>query len=124
MEKSKKENIVYDKAFQFAIRIVKAYQHLTNEKKEVILSKQLLRCGTSIGANITEAIGAISKADFSNKISISYKECLETKYWLSLLKDTGFINQKTFTSIFSEADEIAKILFSILKSTRIKKTDH
>jgi four helix bundle protein len=124
MEKSKKENIVYDKAFQFAIRIVKAYQHLTNEKKEVILSKQLLRCGTSIGANIAEAIGAISKADFSNKISISYKECLETKYWLSLLKDTGFINQKTFTSIFLEADEIAKILFSILKSTRIKKTDH
>jgi four helix bundle protein len=124
MEKSKKENIVYDKAFQFAIRIVKAYQHLTNEKKEVILSKQLLRCGTSIGANIAEAIGAISKADFSNKISISYKECLETKYWLSLLKDTGFINQKTFTSIFLEADEIAKILFSILKSARIKKTDH
>jgi four helix bundle protein len=124
MEKSKKENIVYDKAFQFAIRIVKAYQHLTNEKKEVILSKQLLRCGTSIGANITEAIGAISKADFSNKISIAYKECLETKYWLSLLKDTGFINQKAFNSIFSEADEIAKILFSILKSTRIKNTDH
>jgi four helix bundle protein len=124
MEKSKKENIVYDKAFQFAIRIVKAYQHLTNEKKEVIISKQLLRCGTSIGANITEAIGAISKADFSNKISIAYKECLETKYWLSLLKDTGFINQKAFNSIFSEADEIAKILFSILKSTRIKKTDH
>lgn len=120
----KKENVVYDKAYKFAIRIVKAHQHLTNQKKEFVLSRQLLRCGTSIGANIAESIGAISKADFSNKISISYKECLETKYWLSLLKDTDFIDDKSFSSLFSEADEIAKLLFSILKSTRIKETDH
>ena len=116
-----KENIVYEKAYQFAIRIVKAYQFLSKEKKEFIISKQLVRCGTSIGANISEANGAISRADFSNKISIAYKECLEAKYWLSLLRDTSFIDTKTFESIFFEADEIGKILFSILKSTRIKR---
>ena len=115
-----KENLVYDKAYQFALRIVKAYQYLTNEKKEFIISKQLIRSGTSIGANLAEANGAISKADFSNKISLAYKECLETKYWLSLLKDAEFIDEKTHESIYFEADKIGKILFSILKTTRIK----
>jgi len=115
-----KENVVYDKAYKFAIRIVKAFQYLSKEHHEYIISKQLLRCGTSIGANISEANGAISKSDFSNKISISYKECLETKYWLNLLKDTEYIDVKTYDSIYPDADEIAKILFSILKSTRIK----
>ncbi len=115
-----KENIVYEKAYQFAIRIVNTYKYLTSEKKEFVLSKQLLRCGTSIGANIAEANGAISKADFSSKISIAYKECLESKYWLSLLKDTGFMDTITYNTIYSDAEEIAKILFSILKTTRIK----
>ena len=114
-------NIVYGKAYGFAIRVVKAYKYLCKEKKEFVLSKQLLRSGTSIGANIAEANGAISKADFSAKISIAYKECLETKYWLFLLKDTGYINPKSFNDIYQEADEIAKILFAILKRTRIKK---
>jgi four helix bundle protein len=116
-----KKNVVYEKAYQFAIRGVNAYQFLSKEKKEFVISKQLLRSGTSIGANIAEANGAISKADFSNKISIAYKECLETKYWLSLLKDTSFIDKKSFESIYMEADEIGKILFSILKSTQLKK---
>ena len=124
--KVSRDNVVYDKAYQFAIRIVKAYQFLSSEKKEFVLSKQLLRSGTSIGANIAEANGGISKADFSNKISIAYKECLETKYWLDLLKDTTFIDEKTHESMYSDADEIAKILFSILKTTRIenKKNDY
>ena len=77
-------NVTYDKAYRFAIRIVNAYKYLIEDKKEFVLSKQLLRSGTSIGANIAEAKGAISKANFSAKISIAYKECLETKYWLSL----------------------------------------
>ena len=119
-----KENIVYEKAYKFAIRIVKAYEYLSKRKKEFIISKQLLKSGTSIGANISEANGAISRADFSNKISIAYKECLETKYWLSLLKDTSFIDEKTYKSIHMEADELAKILFSILKSTRMKNKDN
>ena len=114
-----KSNVTYDKAYQFAIRTVNAYKYLIEQKKEFVLSKQLLKSGTSIGANVAEANGAISPADFSAKISIAYKETLETKYWLSLLKDTGYIELKSFNSIHQDADEIAKILFSILKTTRI-----
>ncbi|MEX0844204.1 MAG: four helix bundle protein [Balneolaceae bacterium] len=113
------KNNLYDKAYAFAIRVVKGYQFLSKEKREFILSKQLLRSGTSIGANIAEANGAISKADFSSKISIAYKESLETKYWLQLLHDTDFIKVKTFNSMFEDADELCRILFSILKTTRI-----
>ncbi|OKH17961.1 four helix bundle protein [[Limnothrix rosea] IAM M-220] len=114
-----KESIAYSKAYQFAIRIVNAYRYLIDEKKEYILSKQFLRSGTSIGANLAEAQGAISTNDFSAKVSIAYKECLETKYWISLLKDTGYFQIKAAESLFKDADEIAKILFSILKKTRI-----
>jgi len=116
------KSIAYDKAYELAIRIVKCCQFLQGEKKEYILSKQLLRCGTSIGANLAEANGAISDADFSAKISISYKECQETKYWLNLLKDTDFLSLEQFSSIHNDADDIGKILFSILKTTRIKRT--
>lgn len=112
-------SIAYGKSYAFAIRIIEAYKYLTSEKKEFVLSKQLLRCGTSVGANLAEANGAISTADFSAKVSISYKEILEVKYWLSLLKDTGYIEENVFESIFSDADEIARILFSILKKTRM-----
>lgn len=117
----KKDNVTYEKAYNFAIRIVKAHQYLVGEKKEYTLSRQLLKSGTSIGANIAEANGAISENDFSAKISIAYKECLETKYWLSLMKDTQYIDEKIFQSMFDDADELAKILFSILKSTRMNK---
>lgn len=117
----KEDNVTYEKAYSFAIRIVRAYQHLTKTKREFVLSKQMLRSGTSIGANISEANGAISDADFSNKISIAYKECLETKYWLSLLKDTDYINISSYSSMFADADELARILFSILKKMRIDK---
>lgn len=113
------DNNLYKKSFTFAVRIVNIYKFLTEKKKEFILSKQLLRSGTSVGANITEANGAISKPDFSSKLSIAYKEALETKYWLSLLKETEYIDQKEFDSMFNDADELCKILFSILKSTRI-----
>lgn len=113
------ENNLYNKAYQFAIRMVKAHQYLTKEQREYVLSKQMLRSGTSIGANIAEANGAISKAEFSSKISIAYKEVLETKYWLELLKDTGYIDDRTFDDCYIQADELAKITFSILKTTRI-----
>ncbi|MGB6296465.1 MAG: four helix bundle protein [Rivularia sp. (in: cyanobacteria)] len=115
------KSLVYDKAYKFAIRIVNAYKYLSIKKKEFVLSKQLLRSGTSIGANIAEANGAISTADFSAKMSIAYKECLETKFWLNLLKDTNYISLKEFNSIYPDADELSKILFSILKSSRLKK---
>ena len=114
-------SLVYDKAYPFAIRIVKAFRFLKEEKREYELSKQLLCCGTSIGANIIEANGAISENDFSAKMSIAYKECLETKYWLNLLKDTEYIDEKTYKSMYEQADEIGKMLFAILKKTRINK---
>ena len=91
-------------------------------KKNITVSKQFLRSGTSIGANISEANGAISTADFSSKISIAYKESLETKYWLSLLKDTNYLDNNIFESMYKEVDELSKIMFSILKTTKRVKT--
>ena len=117
----KKQNTAYDKAYEFAKLIARCYQDIADERKEFVLSKQLLRSGTSIGANLSEANGAISKADFSSKVSIAYKECLETKYWLDLLKDTGYISEVKYNDLFEAADELARILFSILKTTRINK---
>lgn len=116
-----KENVAYNKAYDFAKLVVSCYQGITSEKNEFVLSKQLLRSGTSVGANLSEANGAISKADFSSKVSIAYKECLETKYWLDLLKDTGYISKERYEALFAAADELARILFSILKTTRINK---
>lgn len=118
MGKDLKDNNLYKKAYDFAVKIIRLYQKLCSEKKEYVLSKQLLRSGTSIGANIAEAYGGISKADFSAKLSISYKECLETKYWLNLLKDTKYIPNEIFDIAYEKADEIAKILYTIVKKTR------
>lgn len=114
-----KENITYDKAYAFAVRIVNCVRFLQETKKEYVLSKQLLRSATSIGANVAESIGGISKADFSAKIGIAYKECKETMYWISLLKDTDYIDLTSYESLFIETEELSKILFSILKKTRI-----
>jgi len=113
-------NPLSNKSYDFALLIVGIYKNLMASKKEFVLSKQLLRYGTSIGANIAEANGAISKADFSAKISIAYKESLEVKYWLSLLKDSEYLQLDTFQNVFEKADELSKIMFSILKTTRIK----
>ncbi|MDA3896981.1 MAG: four helix bundle protein [Desulfobacteraceae bacterium] len=119
-----KTNPAYEKAYAFAIRIVNVYKYLSHEKREFVLSKQLLRSGTSIGANLAEANGAISDADFSAKVSISYKESQETKYWLNLIKDTGYLNVNSFEGLFANVDELAAILFAILKKTRINKNKH
>jgi len=100
--------------------VVKLHRYLIGEKKEFVLSKQLLRSGTSIGANISEANGAISPSDLSSKISIAYKESLESKYWLSLLKETELITESARSSLHKDADELSKILFSILRTTRLK----
>lgn len=110
-----------DKAYAFALRIIKAYRFLTGEQKEYVLSKQLLRCGTAIGANIAEANGAISDANFSAKMSTAYKESLETKYWLNLLHDSAFIPSRNFNSIVADADELSKMLFSTIRSTHSLK---
>ncbi len=117
-----KDTILYKKAFAFAVRVVKLHRHLVNEKREFVLSKQLLRSGTSIGANISEANAAISSADFSSRISIAYKESLEAKYWLSLLRETEFITEHARTSLHKDADELSRILFSIFRTTRLKSS--
>jgi four helix bundle protein len=116
-----KSNAAYIKAYDFAIQVVGAYKQLCQEKHEFVLSKQLLRCGTSIGANLAEANQAISENDFSSKVSIAYKETKETQYWLNLLKDTGYLDEDRFHKLFMQADEIGAILFTILKKTRMNK---
>ena len=108
-----KENVIQQKSFLFAIRIINLYKYLIQDKKEFVLSKQILRSGTSIGANIEESIGGQSEKDFLSKISISYKEARETIYWLKLLKETEYIKNEEFESLFYDAEEICKILGSI-----------
>jgi four helix bundle protein len=107
-------NVVRDKSFRFAVRIVRLYQYLVNEKKEYILSKQVLRSGTSVGANIREALNAESTADFIHKLGVSQKEADETMYWLELLKITGYLTEYEYNSIYSDAIEIIKIVRSII----------
>ncbi len=94
-----KQNIIIDKSFEFAVRIVKLYKLIIKDKKEYVLSKQILRSGTSIGANIWEAVNGESKADFIHKMSIAQKECSETLYWLKLLKETDYIKNNLYSSL-------------------------
>ena len=109
---------VLPKSKAFAIRIVNLYSYLTKIKNEYVMSKQLLRCGTSIGANISEAQYAISKADFIAKMQISLKECAESLYWLDILHETKFLNKEQFDSIYLDCEELKKLLISILKSSK------
>jgi four helix bundle protein len=112
------ENVIKNKSFAFAIRIVKLYQFLCEVKKEFVLSKQLLRSGTAVGALIREAEHAESKTDFKHKMSIAQKEINETIYWLELLKETGYLTDEQFQSVSNDAVEIIKLLTSIIKSTK------
>lgn len=111
-------NIILEKTYLFAVKTVKLSQYLVSEKKEYVLSKQILRSGTSIGANTEEAIGVFSKKDFIYKLNIAYKEARETKYWLRILKDTDYINSDDFDSLFDELEQILKILFTIIKKSK------
>jgi four helix bundle protein len=113
-----KNNVVKDKSFDFAIRIVKLYQYLCVEKKEFILSKQLLRSGTSIGAMVREAEHAESKNDFIHKFAVAQKEANESVYWLELLKATDYLNEKEFSNINNDAISILKLITSIIKTTK------
>ena len=114
------DNQVKTKSFLFAIRIVKLYQYLVSEKKEFVLSKQLLRSGTSIGANVREAQNAESKADFIHKLSVSQKETDEVLYWLELLKETNYLTESEFLSIQTDAIQLLKMLRNIIITTRKK----
>lgn len=113
-----KDNIVKTKSFAFAVRIVKLYQFLVDTKKEFVLSKQLLRSGTSVGAMVREAEHAETKPDFIHKMAIAQKEINETIYWLELLAETNFLTKEQFESLISDAEELIKLVTSILKSTK------
>ncbi len=110
------QNIIVDKTKVFALRIIKLYKYLTDDKREYILSKQILKSGTSIGANVKEAIRGQSKADFYAKMNIALKECSETEYWLELLNESNYIDEKAFESIYADCIEIIKILMAITKT--------
>jgi len=111
-----KDNILRNKSFDFAVRVVNLYRYLVDEKKEFVLSKQLLRSGTSIGANVEEAIGGQSRSDFLAKLSIAYKEARESLYWIELLNKTEFLSDKESVSIKSDIEEILKIIGRIRKT--------
>jgi four helix bundle protein len=112
------DSVVRNKSLVFALRMVKAYQFLNREQREFVLSKQMLRSGTSIGALIREAEHAQSKADFINKMNIALKEANETEYWLMLLKESGYIDEKSFVSIQGDCQELIRMLASIVKTTK------
>ena len=113
-----KDNVALEKSKKFALRIIKLYKHLCSEKNEYVISKQILRSGTSIGANIRESVYAQSRKDFISKMSIALKESAETEYWLELLGESEYISNDEFTSIYNDCSEIRKILVSIVKTSK------
>jgi four helix bundle protein len=119
-----KENVIKDKSYVFALRMIKAYKYLTQEQREFVLSKQALRSGTSIGALVREAEYAQSLADFISKMNIALKEAGETEYWLMLLKDSEYIDEKIYNSIHQDCCELIKLLASIVKTSKDKMSKH
>ena len=115
------KSIIYEKSSRFSLRIVKLYHYLQKVKRETVMSKQLLRCGTSIGANVAEAQHAQSRAYFCSKLNIALKEAAETEYWLKLLHESNYLNEKEFSSIYTSCNEIENILVSIVKTLRNKE---
>ena len=118
----KKDNVIQQKSYAFAVRIVKLSRYLQNVKKEYVLSKQLLRSGTLIGANIEEAIGGQSEKDFFAKLTISYKEARETHYWIRLLTDTDYLSKDESISLLRDTDELLKIIGSIQKTMKSRNS--
>ncbi len=116
----KEDNIILAKTFQFALRIIKLFSHLKENKVAHELSVQILKSGTSIGANVEEAIGGSSRKDFIHKLEIAYKETGETRYWLKLMKESKLLEEKLSISLITDSEEILRILTSILKSSKSK----
>ena len=121
---SERKSLIKDKSFAFAVRIVRLYKHLCENKKEYVLSKQLLRSGTAVGVLVREAQNAESKADFIHKLGIAQKECDETTYWLELLKETDYLTDKEFESINSEATELLKMIRSAIITSKKKQSEN
>ena len=115
------QNPIVDKSFKFAVRIVKLYKHMVREHKEYVLSKQILRCGTSIGANIAEAQRGQSKADFAAKMNIALKEASETEYWLRLLHETDYLSQEQYSSLHADIRQLISLLMAICRTANNTK---
>lgn len=113
-----KENVIKEKSLQFAIRIVNLHKHIESQHNNYVLSKQILKSGTSIGANVREALGAQSKKDFCSKMNIALKEAYETEYWLELLHKTDFLDDVAYQSMFTDCRELTNLLASIVKTTK------
>ena len=109
-------NVIVEKSKKFALRVIQLYQYLVHEKRKYVLSKQILRSGTSIGANVKEAIRGQSRADFFAKMNIALKETSETEYWLELLHESGYIDKHMFVSLYHDCKELVKILVAITKN--------
>ena len=118
----KKDNVIQEKSYAFAVRVVRVCQYLVEEKRELVLSNQLLRSGTSIGANVEEAIGGQSERDFVAKLSVAYKEARESKYWVRLLGDTDYLTQKQLESLLADLEQVLKLLGTILRRMKEKGT--
>jgi len=116
----KEDNVIQHKSYVFAIRIVKLYKYLVEQKNERVLSRKIVRSGTSIGANVEEAIGGFSDKDFLAKLTIAYKEARETHYWIRLLRDTECIESRRAESLLSDVDELLRIIGSIQKTVKSK----
>lgn len=114
----KEDNVIVTKSKQFAVRIVRLYQYLSGDKKEFVLSKQVLKSGTSIGANVKEAVRAQTKADFTARMNIALKEASETEYWVELLRDTDYISSEQAKSLLDDCTELIRLLTSIVKTSR------
>lgn len=114
----KEDNLILKKSYAFAVRIINVYKQIATEKKEFVLTKQLLRSGTSIGANAEEAVGGQSRKDFHAKLCIAYKEARETLYWIRLLTDTEYIDKQLSESLLFDNEELLKIIGSIIKTIR------
>lgn len=113
------DNAILNKSKAFAIRVVRLYQYL-DKKREFVLTRQLLRSGTSIGANVREAVCGQSKRDFTAKMGIALKECSETAYWLELLHETGYVDERQFESIYQDCDELMRLLVAINKTSKTR----
>lgn len=119
----KEDNVVREKSYAFALRIIKVYRYLAEDKHEYVLSKQLLRAGTSIGANVEEAVGGQSEKDFAAKLTVAYKEARETHYWVRLLRDSDYLTPTQAESLLADTDELLRLLGSIQKTMKSKMRD-
>ena len=118
MVKTKEDNVIVQKSYQFAVRCVKLYKYLCEKEHDYVIGKQLMRSGTSVGANVKEAIRGISKAEFRTKMSISLKEASESEFWIEVLRDTGYLSDQQAESLLQDCQELLKLLMTIVKSSQ------